>query len=76
VSVHLSYSQIPRRQSDMNLNDVSRFVAPAVRDAAVRTAAQLTHLGIRHALAGGLAVGAHSYVRAIRHERALGRRAD
>ena len=47
----------------MNLDDIFRFVAPAVRDAAVRTTAQLTQLGIRHALAGGLAVGAHGYVR-------------
>jgi len=35
-----------------------------VRDAAVKTAEQLNHLGIRHALAGGLAVGAHGYIRA------------
>ncbi len=48
----------------MNLGDVFRFVAPRVRDAAVKTATQLDHLGIRHALAGGLAVGAHGYVRA------------
>lgn len=48
----------------MNLNEVFRFVAPQVRDAALKTAAQLKHLGIRHALAGGLAVGAHGYIRA------------
>ena len=48
----------------MNLDEVFRFVAPAVRDAARRAAAQLAHLGIRHALAGGLAVGAHGYIRA------------
>jgi len=48
----------------MNLGDIFRFVAPRVRDAAVKTAAQLDHLGIRYALAGGLAVGAHGYVRA------------
>lgn len=48
----------------MDLKEVFRFVAPRVREAAVKTADQLTHLGIRYALAGGLAVGAHGYVRA------------
>ena len=48
----------------MDIKDTFSFVAPKVRDAALKTAAQLTHLGIRHALAGGLAVGAHGYVRA------------
>ncbi len=48
----------------MNLGNVFRFVAPRVRDAAVKAAIQLDHLGIRYALAGGLAVGAHGYVRA------------
>ncbi|MEO6724845.1 MAG: hypothetical protein ABIU20_04970 [Blastocatellia bacterium] len=48
----------------MDIKDTFRFVAPKVRDAALKTSAQLTHLGIRHALAGGLAVGAHGYVRA------------
>jgi len=48
----------------MNLGDFIRFVAPRVRDAAVKTATQLDHLGIRYALAGGFAVGAYGYVRA------------
>ncbi|MDX2029653.1 MAG: hypothetical protein SF339_03220 [Blastocatellia bacterium] len=48
----------------MDLRDIFRFVAPEVREAAIKTAAQLDHLGIRYALAGGLAVGAHGYVRA------------
>lgn len=48
----------------MDLKETFRFVAPRVRDAAINTAAQLNHLGIRYALAGGLAVGAHGYVRA------------
>ena len=60
-----SYAQIPRRAINlMDLKDTFRFVAPRVRDAAVKTAAQLNHLGIRYALAGGLAVGAHGYIRA------------
>ena len=39
-------------------------VSPQVREAALKSADQLNHLGIRHALAGGLAVGAHGYIRA------------
>ena len=63
--MQLSYAQIPRRPVNlMNLKEVFRFVAPRVRDAAVKTAEQLNHLGIRYALAGGLAVGAHAYIRA------------
>ena len=48
----------------MNLKNIFQFVAPQVREAVITTAAQLERLGIRHALAGGLAVGAHGYVRA------------
>jgi len=63
--MQLSYAQIPRRRVNyMDLKGVFRFVAPEVREAAVKTAAQLDHLGIRYALAGGLAVGAHGYIRA------------
>lgn len=51
----------------VDINDVLDFVAPKVRDAAIQGAAQLESLGIRHALAGGLAVGAHGYVRATAH---------
>ena len=62
--MHLSYAQIPRRRmNNMNLNDIFRFVAPNVRDAAIKTAAQLDSLGIRYALVGGLAVGAYGYIR-------------
>jgi hypothetical protein len=60
-----SYAQTPRRQVNvMELKEVFQFVSPKVREAAVKTADQLTHLNIRYALAGGLAVGAHGYVRA------------
>ncbi|MFN0121927.1 MAG: hypothetical protein ACKV2V_15645 [Blastocatellia bacterium] len=63
--MQLSYAQIPRRRvNHMDINDAFLFVAPRVRDAALKTAEQLKHLGIRHALAGGLAAGAHGYVRA------------
>jgi hypothetical protein len=61
---HLSYAQIPRRQVNLvDLKDIFRFVAPNVRDAAIKSAAQLERLGIRYALAGGLAVGAYGYIR-------------
>ena len=63
--MELSYAQIPRRPvNSMDIKEVFRFVAPRVREAAVKTAEQLDHLGIRYALAGGLAVGAHGYIRA------------
>jgi hypothetical protein len=63
--MHMSYAQIPRRAvGHMDIKEVFRFVSPQVRDAAIKTADQLNSLGIRHALAGGLAVGAHGYVRA------------
>lgn len=63
--MHLSYAQISRRPIHlMDLKDVFRFVSPQVREAALKTSAQLNYLGIRHALAGGLAVGAHGYIRA------------
>lgn len=63
--MQLSYAQISRRRmNQMDLKEVFRFVAPRVRDAAIKTADQLNQLGIRYALAGGLAVGAHGYVRA------------
>ncbi len=65
AATQMSYAQIPRRQVNrMDLKDMVRFIAPDVRDAALKTAAQLNHLGIRYALAGGLAVGAHGYIRA------------
>jgi hypothetical protein len=63
--MQLSYAQIPRRRVKlMDIQEVFRSVAPQVRDAAVKAADQLSQLGIRHALAGGLAVGAHGYIRA------------
>src|SRR5262245_12124278 len=65
LDMQLSYAQIPRRQVNlMDIKETFSFVAPKVREAALKTAAQLNHLGIRYALAGGLAVGAHGYIRA------------
>lgn len=63
--MHLSYAQIPRRKVGcVDITDVLNFVSPKVRDAAIKAAARLEELSIRHALAGGLAVGAHGYIRA------------
>ncbi len=63
--MEISYAQIPRWPvNHMDIKETFRFVAPTVRDAAIKTAAQLRQLGIRYALAGGLAVGAHGYIRA------------
>src|SRR5205085_12303744 len=63
--MHLSYAQIPRRRVKlMDIEQVFRFVAPHVREAAIKAADQLNQLGLRYALAGGLAVGAYGYIRA------------
>lgn len=51
----------------IDIKDVLGFVSPKVRDAAIASAAKLEQLGIRHALAGGLAVGAYGYIRATAH---------
>lgn len=60
-----SYAQPPRRPVNyMDVKEALQSVAPQVREAAIQTAAQLNQLGIRYALAGGLAVGAHGYLRA------------
>jgi hypothetical protein len=48
----------------VNLREALDFQSPAVRAAALAAHEQLDRLGIRHAFAGGLAVGAHGYVRA------------
>ena len=65
MTMQLSYAQIPRRPVNlMDLKEVFQFVAPQVREAAIKSARQLNHLGIRYALAGGLAVGAYGYIRA------------
>ena len=62
--MQFSYAQIPRRGvNTMDLQEIFRFVAPRVRNAALKSAAQLDLLNIRYALAGGLAVGAHGYIR-------------
>lgn len=62
-----SFAQVFRRRLTLvELNSVFEFVAPKVRDATLKASAQLSHLGVRHALVGGLAVGAHGYIRATK----------
>lgn len=55
----------PRREvGAVKLRQALDFQAPAVRDAAIAAHEQLERLGIPHVFVGGLAVGAHGYVRA------------
>lgn len=55
----------PRRKADeVRLREAIEFQAPAVRKAALAAHAELVKLGVKHAFVGGLAVGAHGYVRA------------
>lgn len=50
----------------VDLAEVFAFVAPPIRDAALAVARQLESLQVSYALAEGLAVGAHGYVRATK----------
>jgi hypothetical protein len=50
----------------MDLRAIFHFVSPQIHAAARKAAAQLDSLDVRHALAGGLAVGAHGYLRATK----------
>jgi hypothetical protein len=55
----------PRRKvGTVKLREAIDFQARAVSAAAIAAHEQLDRLGIRHAFVGGLAVGAHGYVRA------------
>ncbi len=49
-----------------DLSSVEGVVAPGVLDAMRRASEVLTRLGVRHALVGGLVVGAHGYPRATK----------
>lgn len=51
---------------DADLSAVEGVVAPKVIDAMRTASDELTRLGVRHALVGGLAVGAHGYPRATK----------
>ena len=58
----------------MDLQEAFKFALPNVREAAIRAAEQLSQLGIRYALAGGLAVGALLRLRYDRSRFSCGRR--
>ena len=47
----------------MDIKIMLDFVAPSVRNAVLEAAKQLERLGIRYAIAGGLAVGTYGYIR-------------
>jgi hypothetical protein len=51
------------RKAGIDVDAALGAVAEDVRRAALEASAELTRLGIRHALCGGLAVGAHGYPR-------------
>lgn len=60
-----TYAQTPRQLANVtDLKQAFRLVSPQVRDAATQAAEQLESLGVSYALAGGLAVAAHGYLRA------------
>ncbi|HWL87139.1 MAG TPA: hypothetical protein VNO21_15145 [Polyangiaceae bacterium] len=53
-----------KESADLSL--LEEVVAPAILDAMRVASAALTRLGVRHALVGGLAVGAHGHPRATK----------
>jgi hypothetical protein len=53
-----------REVNAVNLREAIEYQAPSVRAAALAAHQELVRLGIPHAFVGGLAVGAHGYVRA------------
>jgi hypothetical protein len=54
------------RSADANLATLEGVVAPRVLDAMRSASVELARLGVRHALVGGLAVGAYGYPRATK----------
>lgn len=68
VTPHLSLGATPRvapRSPDLSLLDDT--VAPHILDAMRAASAQLTAIGVRHLLVGGLAVGAWGHPRATKN---------
>jgi hypothetical protein len=59
LTVQLSYFRDTKPSSGVSLDRALDGVQPSVRLAAEEAARRLCALGIRHALVGGLAVGAH-----------------
>lgn len=67
MHAHLTFSRTMRRSRlQPDLDAVFGLVSPAIRHAVERSHQALLEAGIRHALAGGLAVGAHGNPRATK----------
>src|SRR5580704_20745 len=54
------------RKPGADLSSMDDVVSPRVLDAMRTASSELARLGVRHALVGGLAVGAHGYPRATK----------
>jgi hypothetical protein len=66
-AIQLSFHQEARRAvGSIDLGKALATVQGPVRDAVLGVSAQLTALGVRHALAGDVAVAAHGYLRETR----------
>jgi hypothetical protein len=63
--MQFSFGQITKRRAFMaDLQEMLDFVPPKIKEAALLAAEALQRLGVRYAIAGGLAVGAYGYLRA------------
>ena len=63
----LALKRPPRFTVLPDLGLLDGVVAPRILDALRVASEQLTKIGVRHALVGGLAVGAHGYPRATKN---------
>lgn len=66
MPAHLTFASQMRTRARPDLSAVFELLAPRMRSAVEKTHAALAAAGIRHALAGGLAVGAHGEPRATK----------
>ena len=62
----MRHKRNPDPVSDPNIKNLEGVVDRRILDAMRAASAQLTRLGIRHALVGGLAIGAYGHVRATK----------
>ena len=62
----MKYRRNPDPVGDPNIRNLEGVVDRRILDAMRAASAQLTKLGIRHALVGGLAIGAYGHVRATK----------
>ena len=66
MHAHLTFRRPMRSRSTPDLAAVFALLSPKMREVTERAHRAMTDAGIRHALAGGLAVGAHGYPRATK----------